>query len=65
MNRKIESLIAFFNDRELSKLEKKRANGWYITHISRSEGGYTVVLEKCTPSFIGIYIPPRRKLKIS
>jgi hypothetical protein len=65
MTRKIESLIAFFNDKELSKLEKKRSGGWYITYISMSEGGYTVVLEKSTPAFLGVYIPPRKKLKIS
>ncbi len=65
MNRKIESLIAFFPVTDFSSLEKKRANGWYITYLSKTEGGYTFVLEKCSQPFVaGVYIPPRKKLRI-
>jgi hypothetical protein len=65
MHRKIESLIAFFAKTEFAALEKKRANGWYIVYLSESEGGYTFVLEKCSQYLAeGVYIPPRKKLKI-
>jgi hypothetical protein len=65
MDRKIESLIAFFPTADFASLEKKRANGWYITYLSETEGGYTFVLERCNHTFIeGVYIPPRKKLKI-
>jgi hypothetical protein len=64
MEKKIESLVSFFNEKEFEQLEKKRAKGWYITYLTPSSGGYTVVLEKCNPPFQGIYIPPRKKLRI-
>ncbi len=66
MHNKIESSVVFFPITEFAKLEKKRANGWYITYLSRVEGGYTFVLERSDLSLEAdsVYIPPRKKIKI-
>lgn len=67
-----QKLISFTNSKsDLDKIEADLREGWRIVSLMANDGCYIGVMEKLpnTPARyeenIEVYIPPRRKMKIS